>query len=71
MKVGTDGVLLGAWAKVDGAAAQILDIGTGKRAHCHYVGAAGRAGGDPCRGRSADQAEQARENMEVLPYLDA
>src|SRR5574344_2567439 len=28
MKVGTDGVLLGAWAKVD-AANRILDIGTG------------------------------------------
>lgn len=29
MKVGTDGVLLGAWAKVDTAAKCILDIGTG------------------------------------------
>lgn len=28
MKVGTDGVLLGAWAKVDGAC-RILDVGTG------------------------------------------
>ncbi|MGB0931573.1 MAG: tRNA1(Val) (adenine(37)-N6)-methyltransferase [Chitinophagales bacterium] len=29
MKVGTDGVLLGAWAKVEPAAKRILDIGTG------------------------------------------
>jgi len=29
MKVGTDGVLLGAWVKVDTAAKRILDIGTG------------------------------------------
>lgn len=29
MKVGTDGVLLGAWAKCTGAPSRILDIGTG------------------------------------------
>jgi tRNA1Val (adenine37-N6)-methyltransferase len=29
MKVGTDGVLLGAWVKVNGAK-KILDIGTGQ-----------------------------------------
>lgn len=29
MKVGTDGVLLGAWAKIDGSEQRILDIGTG------------------------------------------
>lgn len=29
MKVGTDGVLLGAWAKVESTAKRILDIGTG------------------------------------------
>lgn len=28
MKVGTDGVLVGAWAQVDGAR-KVLDIGTG------------------------------------------
>ena len=29
MKVGTDGVLLGAWAPIDPNASRILDIGTG------------------------------------------
>lgn len=29
MKVGTDGVLLGAWTRLDGAVRRILDIGTG------------------------------------------
>jgi tRNA1Val (adenine37-N6)-methyltransferase len=29
MKVGTDGVLLGAWARIDGTEGRILDIGTG------------------------------------------
>jgi tRNA1Val (adenine37-N6)-methyltransferase len=29
MKVGTDGVLLGAWARLEGAERRILDIGTG------------------------------------------
>lgn len=29
MKVGTDGVLLGAWTKIDGSEQRILDIGTG------------------------------------------
>lgn len=29
MKVGTDGVLLGAWAELDGCCASILDVGTG------------------------------------------
>ena len=29
MKVGTDGVLLGSWAKISSKAERILDIGTG------------------------------------------
>ena len=29
MKVGTDGVLLGSWAKISTKAERILDIGTG------------------------------------------
>ena len=29
MKVGTDGVLLGAWAPIDPTASRLLDIGTG------------------------------------------
>ena len=29
MKVGTDGVLLGAWAALDAADRRVLDVGTG------------------------------------------
>ena len=29
MKVGTDGVLLGAWALVPGPGSRVLDVGTG------------------------------------------
>ena len=28
MKIGTDGVLLGAWCEVDGQAKKVLDVGT-------------------------------------------
>lgn len=29
MKIGTDGVLLGAWARVDGSCGHVIDVGTG------------------------------------------
>lgn len=69
MKVGTDGVLLGAWADVEGAG-KMLDIGTGtgviaimlaqrnERAEVHAV--------------EIDEASctQARENMMTSPWAD-
>lgn len=69
MKVGTDGVLVGAWAQVDGAA-RILDIGTGsglialmlaQRNPQAFVAAV-----------DIDEAavEQARENVARSPWAD-
>ncbi|MCB0546438.1 MAG: methyltransferase [Phaeodactylibacter sp.] len=67
MKVGTDGVLLGAWAKVDGAA-QILDIGTGSGLIAIML--AQRAEQAEIHAVEVDRqaAEQARENMNVSPW---
>ncbi|MEM7659991.1 MAG: methyltransferase [Bacteroidota bacterium] len=69
MKVGTDGILLGAWAKVN-AAKRILDIGTGtgllslmvaqRNAQAHIVGIEI----DPAA------AQQAQENVSQSPWCD-
>ena len=50
MKVGTDGVLLGAWAPVDGVR-RVLDVGTGCGVIALMVAQRTRehAGGDGCR----------------------
>ena len=67
MKVGTDGVLLGAWADV-GEAAHILDVGTGSGLIAIML--AQRAEGAHIHAVEVDQASagQARENMEVSPW---
>ena len=67
MKVGTDGVLLGAWADV-GKAAHILDVGTGSGLIAIML--AQRAEGANIHAVEVDQAAagQARENMEVSPW---
>lgn len=66
MKVGTDGVLLGAWAEVE-RAQRILDIGTGsglialmaaQRSQAYVVGI----------DIHVSSVEQARENVENSPY---
>lgn len=71
MKVGTDGVLLGAWAQVDNAR-RILDVGTGtglialmtaQRSQAHIMGIDidekdGRAGGRECEGLSVEGENQ-------------
>jgi len=68
MKVGTDGVLLGAWAVLP-AQGDILDVGTGtgvvalmvaQRCDCHVVGLEI----DP------DAAVQAAQNAEASPWAD-
>lgn len=69
MKVGTDGVLLGAWASVDGAR-RILDVGAG----CGLVAlmAAQRAPEAHVTAIEIDDAAaaQARENVQQSPFAD-
>jgi tRNA1Val (adenine37-N6)-methyltransferase len=70
MKVGTDGVLLGAWAPIDHKLYAILDIGTGtglialmlaQRSHAEHIDALEI---------DADAHEQATENFENSPWND-
>jgi len=70
MKVGTDGVLLGAWARIPEGAGSVLDIGTGtglialqiaQRSHCDTIDAL----------EVEDRAfEQAVDNFENSPWSD-
>ena len=68
MKVGTDGVLLGAWARVEHCR-RILDMGTGtglvalmaaQRSEAHIVAI----------DLDADAVEQAKENVAASPWAD-
>ena len=70
MKVGTDGILLGAWAPVE-QARRVLDIGTGSglialmlaqrsRSDCHIDGVE----------LDSDAVIQARENVAASPWAD-
>jgi tRNA1Val (adenine37-N6)-methyltransferase len=70
MKVGTDGVLLGAWAPIDHSPFSILDIGTGtglialmlaQRTHAEQIDALEI---------DADAHEQATDNFENSPWND-
>ena len=69
MKVGTDGVLLGAWARVEGAG-KILDIGAGTGIIA--IMAAQRASGALVDAVEIDEAAfaQSRENMAGCPWSD-
>lgn len=69
MKVGTDGVLLGAWATVEGAR-RILDIGTGSGLIA--LMAAQRAPQAQVVGVEIDPeaSSQARENVVASPFAD-
>ena len=69
MKVGTDGVLLGAWADVEDAQT-VLDIGTGTGVIAIML--AQRATDATITGVEIDQEayEQAKENMNNSPFAD-
>jgi tRNA1Val (adenine37-N6)-methyltransferase len=70
MKVGTDGVLLGAWAELDGTERRMLDIGTGTGVIA--LMAAQRAPQARIDAVEIDEnaARQARQNAEASPWAD-
>ena len=68
MKVGTDGVLLGAWASTSAADRRVLDIGTGTGLIALML--AQRLPGARIVGVDIDTVEQARENAAASPWGD-
>jgi tRNA1Val (adenine37-N6)-methyltransferase len=72
MKVGTDGVLLGAWADIE-AAQNILDIGTGTGVIAMMLAQRSQdIGGVKIHAVEIDEAaaEQARENFKEAPFAE-
>lgn len=68
MKVGTDGVLLGAWAGVRPSDRRMLDIGTGTGLIALML--AQRAPEASVTGVDIDDVAQARENADASPWGD-
>lgn len=68
MKVGTDGVLLGAWVSTSAADRWVLDIGTGTGLIALML--AQRLPGACIAGVDIDSVEQARENAAASPWGD-
>lgn len=68
MKVGTDGVLVGAWADVRPTDRRILDIGTGTGLIALMM--AQRAPGARIVGVDIDPVDQARANADASPWGD-
>ena len=66
MKVGTDGVLLGAWAGVRPADRRILDVGTGTGLIALMM--AQRAPEARITGVDVEEVSQARENAAASPW---
>lgn len=66
MKVGTDGVLLGAWASVPPDAGRILDIGTGTGLIALMM--AQRAPGARITGVDIEPVAEARANADASPW---
>ncbi|WP_109434212.1 MULTISPECIES: tRNA1(Val) (adenine(37)-N6)-methyltransferase [Aquimarina] len=70
MKVGTDGVLLGAWVPIDGAVDSILDIGTGTGVIALMSAQRSNAEVIDALEIDADAYEQAVENFEASSWGD-
>lgn len=69
MKVGTDGVLLGAWVSLRGDEGRILDIGTGTGVIALMLAQRSGAMVDGVE-IDSDGAEQARENAEMSSWAE-
>ena len=70
MKIGTDGVLLGAWAPIDTSINSILDIGTGTGIIALMLAQRSNAAIIDALEIDADAYEQAVENFEASPWSD-
>lgn len=70
MKVGTDGVLLGAWAKLDAATDSILDIGAGTGVIALMLAQRSNAEIIDAIEIDAGAYEQCVENFEISPWGD-
>lgn len=69
MKVGTDGVLLGAWVNLNGAESEILDIGTGTSLIALMMAQRCEANVDAVE-IDESSASQAVENIAASPWSD-
>ncbi|MBO5875596.1 MAG: methyltransferase [Alistipes sp.] len=68
MKVGTDGVLIGAWASVRGTDRAVLDIGTGTGLIALMIAQRNPKAEIVAVEIDAESAEQARENVAASPW---
>ena len=70
MKIGTDGVLLGAWASIDEHTYSILDIGTGTGVIALMLAQRSRAENIEAIELDDDAFEQCTENFEASDWAD-
>ncbi len=70
MKIGTDGVLLGAWTPVENNPFSILDIGTGTGIIALMLAQRSHAGQIDALEIDGDAYEQATDNFESSPWND-
>ena len=70
MKVGTDGVLLGAWAALDAADRRVLDVGTGTGVIALMLAQRAPAARITALDIDAACAEQARGNADRSPWAE-
>ena len=70
MKVGTDGVLLGAWAEISDASVRVLDIGTGSGLVALMLAQRFPKASIDAIDIDETAVEQARENFAVSPWSD-
>jgi len=71
MKVGTDGVLLGAWASVPSPGSRVLDIGTGTGLVALMIAQRAKDAIIDALEIDPSSARQARENFQKSPWKDS